>query len=118
MTVKERLIAARNLVAAGWVQGRTTSPPLVRRVAKYCALGAVEKVCGLYDNNLSQKEWRKLVDEDYRETLQPIFSFLGAGHGYGESAAIVAFNDTSGRTQAEVVEMFDGVIARFPNESP
>lgn len=86
-TVIEALTEARNLVAAGWTQGRFRKPG---SPVSFCASGALYEVVGIFDSDLVRKALERALPEGYEY--------------------LVDFNDEPGRTQAEVVALFDLAI--------
>jgi hypothetical protein len=94
----EILRGARDLVAAGWTQGafgRTHSGMPMgyagANIANYCALGALFRAgsgSGPLPTKLAEIAVRNQVN-----------------------GSLVIFNDTPGRTQAEVVAVYDKAIA-------
>lgn len=97
MTTKERLIAARDLVAKGWTQGVYARDANDRytpyggpNACKFCASGAVAHVTDIFLQSF----------EDALTLLKRAI----------DGKAVVPWNDASERTQAEVVAAFDRAI--------
>ena len=97
MTSREILVAARAKVAQGWTQhaaARRADGALSMTKSKdavcWCAVGAINAVATCTgDVDLALK-------------------VIGVELGHG----LILFNDTPGRTQAEVLAVFDRAIAR------
>ena len=81
--LRQMLVAARNLVEAGWCQYA------LRSGDKYCALGAL----------------RACADNPYHER----YGLWHMEHIINDY--LWNWNDAPGRTQAEVVDLFDRAIA-------
>ena len=97
------LHAARHLVAKGWTQCVSARDAWGRRVeynnvmaCSWCARGAVQKIVG---HNPSE------ITHELNVTLLEL----------GQPNAIIAWNDEPGRTQAEVLALFDLTIERLSN---
>lgn len=101
-TPREVLIAARWIIAnVGWTQGANATDVHGRGVpidsklaARFCSLGAID-VTEVEYSIVSKEKTKDLL----RQFLLP----------YSD---IVSFNDTPGRTKAEVLAVFDLAIAR------
>lgn len=100
MTVKEDLIKARAKIAAGWCQGVPArnaqgSPVYADSSAavSFCIVGALSAL-GLGDYEYSAA-----------------YAALHARSGMSCLASLSRFNDTHGRTQEEVLALFDKAIA-------
>lgn len=101
MTDRDILIRARALVARGWTQrtnardetGRPTDPRGPDAVC-WCLSGAVHRV----------------APDAARHAYQLLCKAL-------DSPWAVDWNDTPGRTQAEVLELFDRAIARLIDQN-
>lgn len=110
-TVLEELMEARALIAKGWVQGtmaaQTGNPWDGFRFTAYCMLGALEKVHG------AAVAWRKMDNPHYEPVVHALGMGLPANYCGVEDPArfIVSFNDSTGRTQQEVLDVFDRAIA-------
>ncbi len=87
MTVREVLINARAKVAAGWCQGFDQVGDC------YCAYGALDKSCP------------ETPEGDV--LMQDVCCSLRRANNL---QSIFGFNDTPGRTQAEVLALFDRAI--------
>lgn len=87
-TVIDVLTEARNLVEAGWTQGRFREVDDTE--VRHCAAGAVYAVEG---------PGHGAADRALRAALPPRYD-----------RSTVAFNDEPGRTKAEVVALFDLAI--------
>ncbi len=96
-TTKDILVAARGLVAHGWCQGHAYR----QAQDEYCALGAVNNV-GVTAQNLCRHM-------EARELLKNAVSKRNFG-----DRDVVRFNDALGRTQADVLEVFDMAIEAAP----
>lgn len=110
-TVLEELMEARALIAKGWVQGtmatQTGSPWDGLRFTAYCMLGALEKAHG------GIVAYRKMDQSHYEPVVHALAAGLPADfYGVGNPPGfIVTFNDSTGRTQQEVLAVFDRAIA-------
>lgn len=89
--VRDALSAARSLVVAGWCQGKAMK--LTMEGPRYCAIGALSAAtrCG-YDRDLM---------DDCKAVLEASMP---------TRFTLVQFNDAPGRTQAEVVALFDRAL--------
>lgn len=102
-TVLEELVEARGLIAAGWVQGNMMlylGPPAY--ITTYCMLGALQQAHGdrvAWGGNFAPVAWA------LGEAL-PAYSCMGIAAPH----FIVEFNDRPGRTQQEVLAVFDLAI--------
>lgn len=95
MTVVEILTTARAHVAAGWVQGRMKLETYSAEPPCYCAVGAVY-ACGVADRE----------GED-----DAIHLLHCACHEHDRTLHnVIAFNDAPGRTQADVLAVYDTAI--------
>jgi hypothetical protein len=105
MSVREVLIAARGLIAKGWTQGfaardvagQSVEPWSSPSACSWCIVGALNVACGTdvsetYDGLARRKA--------AFESLEP---FVGCEDW-------LFWNDTPGRTQAEVLAAFDRAI--------
>lgn len=99
-TIKEALVEVRGLLAKGWCQGHYAVDssgvpvhPYNKAACAFCIHGACEKVLG----------------KDERKVLTPLRSALG-------EFTLAEWNDRPDRTQAEVLALFDKVIATQPEE--
>ncbi len=93
METKEVLIAARGLIKKGWIQG--VDSQVRNGVTCYCAVGAVHSVLpGIYQT-------------------EPLEALRGALSVHDKArGGVMSFNDAEGRTQAEVLALFDRAIER------
>jgi hypothetical protein len=92
MTTLEILKAARDKILRGWCQGRMSEAGY-----KYCALGA------LYAIDCTQG---RLGRSPRAEAINLVSKSLPA-----EGKSLSHWNDVAGRTQAEVIDLFDRAIA-------
>lgn len=101
------LRAARDLLAAGWCQGSLRWAEKDGDVPSYCAVGAVLKVA---------------TKKGFAEAATAVYPFLSVvkgclpddGYRVGSIdtwTAIVRYNNDRGRTQAEILDLFDRAIA-------
>lgn len=104
MTTKEKLIAARKLIAAGWCQGESArnvdgevvsihSPDAV----SFCATGAVRVVTPDH------------YDSGPVHALACALPELFQGHE-PEGDAVIVYNDIRGATQDDILSLFDRAI--------
>lgn len=86
----EKLREARNLLErpGGWIQGNAELN------GSYCLTGALNKVCEIIDG-----------EEIYWDLLQDVRRVIGRH--------LPTWNDTPGRTQAEVIDLLDETIQRL-----
>ena len=108
MTPREVLIAARALIATPdtWTQGYAardaSGAPVTAtwsRATSFCMYGAVLKITECQDHN----KRRTVLNLLYAECQQGLNSRF---------VNITGFNDTYGRTHADVLKVFDEAIAR------
>lgn len=101
-TVLEELMEARALIAKGWVQGHlSVNKGNPWEGFHFCMLGALEMAHG------GVVAYRKMNGFHY----EPVAYALAAGLPGKEPRFIVPFNDRTGRTQQEVLAVFDRAIA-------
>lgn len=100
------LRAARVLIASGWSQlcfardADGISCPIEHPDAKaFCAVGAVRRAINL----------RTAVADDNAGRIERVVGFMEMSIA---PLSLVGFNDMAGRTQAEMLEVFDHGIAR------
>lgn len=100
MTVKEDLITARAKVETGWCQGTAARDKRGNHVSaqsldatQFCILGAVSAARPANSVPVIAELYRTLNHEEYQ-------------------GALSGFNDAPGRTQEEVLALFDKAIAR------
>ncbi len=88
-TVLGALLRSRARVAAGWCQWFSYAEDPETRASNYCAWGALR--------------------EELWEVGAAPYLAMAVPPGYGRS--VIAYNDFQGRTQAEVVALYDRAIA-------
>lgn len=93
MKLNEYLMQARSLIADGWVQ-QCSRIEIAPGKFVYCMIGAVIEASHAMD---------------YGSTLETLRAALSKTTGWGPS--LTEFNDAPGRTQAEVLAIFDHAIA-------
>lgn len=89
MSTAEILVAARELIAKGWVQGTSRKTNDDGSLC-YCATGAIYEA--------EKRGTPETLDAEYA-----LIAAIG-------SLDIVAWNDAAGRTKAEVVAAFDRAV--------
>lgn len=101
-TVIEVLKEARSKVAQGWCQGPCavnadgmSVPPESAKACKWCVYGALEVVAG--------------EEPDVRRMAELILDKEANAPAYSNC---VGFNEYPGRTQAEVLDLFDRAIEK------
>lgn len=95
-TARGILKGARALVAKGWMQGSYETSIEARRC--FCLVGAVMNV-----------EPRRARRQEVYEILESIVR-----DGEVKECSLTKWNDKSGRTQAEVVALFDHALELLP----
>lgn len=90
-TTRKELIKARRLIARGWCQGQAREQRLFGN--SYCTLGALAKAAGR--NYYSGKAFGAIQSEVLKQDY---------------ASGIVTWNDAPGRTQQEVLDLFDRAI--------
>ncbi|CAN5869871.1 hypothetical protein BH24ACT15_BH24ACT15_29950 [soil metagenome] len=93
MTDHEILVKARNLLPGHWTQGNGESP------GTFCSMGALVRA-------VTDRPFEVCDTDQYVRAALALARAVG--HQYAD--AVVAFNDTEGRTEAEVLGMFDRAI--------
>jgi len=95
------LLRARELVAAGWTQGESARDaggkkisPFSYKAVCFCALGATHR-----------------AEEELGATTAIWDSAIRKLHPFTEKWNVAGWNDTPGRTQADVLAAFDAAIA-------
>ena len=95
--MKQTLIDARALIEKGWTQGYLAANPKGKQVppedpeaCAFCMIGAMVRAS--HDSEVSLNELRRAKTQL---------------HGFG---SLADFNDTTGRTKAEILEVFDRAI--------
>ena len=109
------LTEARNKIAGRWIQGRDTD-----NVGGYCSIGAVRSAHLSYwlreHGSLSAviADRVPFYDDQERVSLHlnyAIRELYPEYEGYGEDTSIIPdWNDADGRTQEQVLEMFDRAL--------
>lgn len=109
MTALEILRAARAKVEQGWTQGaraatdgREEVSPLSPFATCFCSLGAIDAVCRL--------DFAFMVDEYARNAYAQLRRAACGDEGTWPGG-LSNWNDTPGRTKAEVLDAFDRAIA-------
>jgi len=107
------LTEARAKVARGWTQGTWARDAVGERAPErgnaavcWCIVGALNAVAD--DREGHHLFWVAGLLEPARDALYEALEDLG---GYDFGTALVEFNDAPGRTQAEVLALFDLAIA-------
>jgi hypothetical protein len=91
------LIEARRVIAAGWTQG------VWEDERGCCIMGALNLACGeRVDYDVYLAAWERV-----RAQVPGL---------EGRCSTLMLWNDTAGRTQAEVLEVFDRAIAQMMRE--
>ena len=109
MTLHDFFIETRRLVAEGWVQGtmHTMTSWGDGTVTHRCLLGAMLRAADFVSVDVMQERWPGITQQAY-----PVLAaVLGVD---ADRFNPVAYNDTPGRTQAEVLALLDQAISRCP----
>lgn len=103
MTVQQCLIAARSLVTQGWIQGSSSRDRLDGTTA-YCAQGAI--IAAAFQDQAPELGYgpRHVLAERAMHVIGAVLRARGV------SVNIPTWNDQIGRTQAEVIALFDDAI--------
>lgn len=113
-TVIETLKAARAKIALGWTQG-----VYAQRNAEqscYCALGAIAEVCGMFPDaemlGKQTKVYQRTVEELAFEITNPVpCDWAEEESIQAMQETVIAFNDSTGTVQTDVLAVFDSRIA-------
>ena len=108
MTVRDVLVQGRALVQQGWAQQRMHRMVEVKGTLgarrefrdEYCAVGGLAAIC-----------------HDKGDGVRPAFMRLVAAAGKQGYKSVVSFNDAQGRTQADVVALYDDAIQTMDAET-
>ena len=111
MTKLEILTEARRLlVDVGWTQGQSRAFRM-GDVTGYCATGALaEATRNLHKEPSWQQELSNAAHSNYHGALAALNDGVRA-RTQNLHAEVVPWNDTTGRTKAEVLDLFDAAIA-------
>lgn len=107
-TVKEARAKAKALLKGRWLQGMLhdseTLHPQRDDSCRFCAMGAIYMVCGLFDTDVRSSddayEDAKALAHETMESVAP------DGAGTPENR-LALFNDRTGRKEREVLALFD-----------
>ena len=122
-TTMQILKDARRLVANGWCQDSywTDKEQGPTKVRCYCVLGALGRASDRHDVvdangqhvQLPPPGWGRTEMQTLRLAQYALGRTLMELEDDEEDASIPAWNDAPGRTQTEVLELFDHAIARL-----
>lgn len=125
--LKKVLERARELVSLGWCQGDlaqdefgSTIPDSSPNAKSFCTIGAIDRA--LYE--ALEWNWNMVITQPlapksvmlkdlYNATKIELLKALGIKDPVAHSFGIVSFNDKPGRTQEQVIELFDNAIANM-----
>lgn len=105
-TVKEARAKAKALLKGRWMQGMLHDSPVwpPEPICRFCALGAIYAVCGLFDNRIRGSE----AEYEAAKALaqETVYAVAPDGPGTPENR-LALFNDRTGRKEREVLALFD-----------
>lgn len=101
---------ARKLIAKGWFQGEFEGRK--NRTKCYCAWGAIKRVTG-GGGALGVLEY----EAEAKNALEEDRYVVRCHSGVKYNDSIVDYNDKKGRTQQQVLNLFDRTIARLEKKA-
>ena len=113
MTPLEILTEARGLIynIRNWAQGayaydgmRNSVPPTSLRAQRFCAIGAMLRVCNISSNDAAQEV------KEYRKAKEFLYSAL-ANRKDSMDGTIVGINDKSPNGHGDIIRLYDEAIA-------
>jgi predicted Zn-dependent peptidase len=111
---KDKLVAlaeqCAEVIENGWMQGWYVHTDGEGN-NRYCSLGAINHVTGEWDSSVSRGSVREKLRIAAAREIDPSFDT----DLYDPHATVVQWNDESGRTQAEVADLFRKVAKNIAN---
>lgn len=115
----ETLKTARENLPGHWHQGEYTD-----NAGNYCALGHLANVEGMiskngevysrYDQDIASRPLAQVIGEQYPDWIEKTYgSYCNLeDQDFLDAAVVAEWNDVPGRTEEEVIAIFDKAIAR------